>query len=210
MTVCVPHILIAILWSSSVVRIGIDSRMTQGDRKRCYSWNCIFKTCASLDALMPCVVKLCVADISTMFEPSTTPSTTGAFAGLVDDTLETLATTAAAAWNGWTFCSEFSCGNLWKLAFEITSETTWTDSLQTHFCWKMVKILCMTISIKARFYVPIFLRLHNTKFCLSTTNFCKRECPRAMCDQTAYWRYLRTFWTKHHREHSSYICRPCW
>ena len=43
-------------------------------------------TLTSLDALSPCVIKLCVADISTVLEPSSTTSTTARYAGLLDHT----------------------------------------------------------------------------------------------------------------------------
>ena len=43
-------------------------------------------TFASLNALGPCVVKLCVACISTVLEPSTAASTTAAFAKFLRST----------------------------------------------------------------------------------------------------------------------------
>ena len=50
-------------------------------------------TGAGLHALGPCVIKLCVADISTVLEPGTTPSTTTVFAGFfASAALETFGT----------------------------------------------------------------------------------------------------------------------
>ena len=47
-------------------------------------------TWAGLDTLGPCIFKLCVASISTILEPSTVPSATGAFTGFLGSTaLET-------------------------------------------------------------------------------------------------------------------------
>ena len=51
--------------------------------KGCVEWNWTRKAFASLDALGPCMIKLCVADISTVLEPSTTTSTTAAFPGFL-------------------------------------------------------------------------------------------------------------------------------
>ena len=42
------------------------------------------RTCAGLDALGPCVIKLRVAGISALFDPSTAGSATTAFAGFLD------------------------------------------------------------------------------------------------------------------------------
>ena len=60
-------------------------------------------TSARLDPLGPCVIKLCVASISTGLEPSTTASTTAGFAGF-------LASTAHGAFATTRHCGGF-CGH---------------------------------------------------------------------------------------------------
>ena len=55
-------------------------------------------TFASLDALRPCVLKLCVTTIATLLEPSTTASTTAEFTGFLGGAA--LGTAAAAAQDG--------------------------------------------------------------------------------------------------------------
>ena len=54
-------------------------------------------TLAGLDALDPCVIKLCLADISTVLEPSTAVSATAAFAGI----LKRAALRTFTRWRGW-------------------------------------------------------------------------------------------------------------
>ena len=43
-------------------------------------------TFASLNALDPCMISICVASISTVLEPSTTASATAALTGFLDST----------------------------------------------------------------------------------------------------------------------------
>ena len=55
---------------------------------RCMTRNSVSPplTCASLDALRPCMLVLCVADISAVLEPSTATSATAEFAGFLGST----------------------------------------------------------------------------------------------------------------------------
>ena len=55
-------------------------------------------TSARLDALGPCVIKLCVAEVSAFLEPRTAGSTTAEFAGFIGTA--TLATPFVADYGG--------------------------------------------------------------------------------------------------------------
>ena len=63
------------------------------------------KTFASMDALRPCMTKLCVAGISTILEPSASASATAAFAGLGD----TAFGAPTASYRGCTRCRGLFC-----------------------------------------------------------------------------------------------------
>ena len=69
-------------------------------------------TFASVNALVPCVIKLRIGDISALFEPSTTASTAAIFAGLVGSTLGTHATTVQPGYSRrhGCFCGEYGRG----------------------------------------------------------------------------------------------------
>ena len=62
-------------------------------------------TFARLDAFRPCVIKLVVADISAVLEPSTTASATAKFAGFLCSTAlgayETRKRLSHGAWPSW-------------------------------------------------------------------------------------------------------------
>ena len=61
-------------------------------------------TLTSLDALSPCMIKLCVADISTVLEPTTAASATATFTGFLDN-----ATLATAVFGANTPCCGYFC-----------------------------------------------------------------------------------------------------
>ena len=80
-----------ILWLNCDERVVIDTHTTMHDLKTWLQGDIDINTftLTRLDALHPWMIKLCVADISAVLEPSTTASATAEFTSLISGTLGT-------------------------------------------------------------------------------------------------------------------------
>ena len=164
---------------------------------RCFERDVRPKAFASLDALGPCMIKLSLASISAVLEPSTTASATAKFAGF-------LSTPAFRA--GVPSCyrrRRYSCGH----AAHTRNIANTRRYMQPSLRW-LVRMLARLIS-QHHNCIQERDNYHNwsRKRVISTTYWSRPACPRPMCDQTWYHQHFRSFWTKHRHEHNSCVYR---